>query len=271
MKWENLTVKQFEEALRTSGRVCVLPIGCLEKHGDHLPLGTDMMIARTVSEEAAKLEPFVVFPYYFFAQVSEVKHHAGTIAVSGEIQMRLLGEVVKEIRRNGFDKIVLANGHGGNNHWLRYFVQTMLDERRDYVVYAYDLWELSQEQHRYLETHFQTPGDYGHADHMETSEILHIDPSLVHMDRLNPGEWNPLGRGRWMTEEKLFSSIHWYAEYPNQIAGTPSLSTAEYGKVYLEYCAANLAKAVKRIKEDETALQLQQEFYDRCDEISRIP
>jgi creatinine amidohydrolase len=270
MLWENLTVKQFEDAVLSSSRVCVLPIGCLEKHGDHLPLGTDMMIARAVTEQAAKLEPFVIFPYYFFAQVSEVKHFAGTVAVSSEIQMRLLYEVVKEIRRNGFDKIVLANGHGGNNHWLRYFVQSMLDERRDYVVYTCDLWELSYEQNLFLENHFKTPGEYGHADHMETSEIMHIDPSLVHMDRLNPGEWDPMGRGRWMGEEKLYTGIHWYTEYPNQIAGDPSLSTAEYGKTYMDFCAANLAKAVKRIKEDDTALQLQNEFYNRCDEVSKI-
>ncbi|MCC3376566.1 creatininase family protein [Cohnella sp. REN36] len=271
MKWEDLTAQAFENALRASDGVCVLPIGCLEKHGDHLPLGTDMMIARAVSEKAAESEPFVVFPYYFLAQVSEVKHHPGTIAIDGELQMRLLGEMVKEIRRNGFRKIVLANGHGGNNYWLRYFVQTMLDARRDYIVYVYDLWELSPEQHRDLEARFETPGEYGHADHMETSAILHLDPSLVNMDRLNPGEWDPLGRGRWMNEERLYSSIHWYAEYPHQIAGDPSLSTAAYGQAYLAYCSANLAKAVKRIKADESALALQREFYDRCDDVSRAP
>ncbi|BBH19445.1 creatinine amidohydrolase [Paenibacillus baekrokdamisoli] len=270
MQWENLTTKQFEEAVLSTNRVCVLPIGCLEKHGDHLPLGTDMMIARAVTEQAAKLEPYVIFPYYLFGQVSEVKHWAGTVAINSSMQMMLLNEVVKEIRRNGFDKIILANAHGGNNNCLRYFVQTMLDERRDYIVYTYDLWELTPEQLQHLEDHFETPGNYGHADHMETSQILHIDPNLVQMDKLNPGEWDPLGRGGWMTEEKLSAGIHWYTEYPNQIAGDPSLSSAEYGKTYIEFCAANFAKAVKRVKQDDTALQLQKEFFDRCDDVSTI-
>jgi creatinine amidohydrolase len=270
MLWENLTVVQFEEAVVSTKRVCVLPVGCLEKHGDHLPLGTDMMIARAVVEKTADIEPFIIFPYYVFGQVSEVKHYAGTVALSGEMQMRLLNEVCKEIRRNGFDKIILANGHGGNNNWLKYFVQTMLDERKDYVVYTYDLWELTPEQHIYLETNFETPADYGHADHMETSEIMHINPSLVYMDRLNPGEWKSKAMASWLAEEKLSTGIHWYSEFPNQIAGDPSLSTAEYGKAYIDFCAANFAKTIQRMKNDEIVLELQTEFYNRCDEVAKI-
>lgn len=270
MLWEKLTVKEFEQAVLSTNRVCVIPIGCLEKHGDHLPLGTDMMIARAVAERTAAIEPVVIFPYYVFGQVSEVKHYAGTIAISGEMQMRLLNEVCREVRRNGFNKIVLANGHGGNNNWLKYFVQTMLDERKDYVVYTYDLWELNGEQLQFLENNFETPADYGHADHMETSEIMDIDPSLVYMDRLNPGEWESMGRGRGLSEHKIAAGIHWYMEFPYQIAGDPSLSTAAYGKAYLDFCAQNFAEAIRHIKQDDTVQQLQTEFFDRCDEVSKI-
>ncbi|MDQ0059283.1 creatininase family protein [Paenibacillus harenae] len=270
MLWENLTVKQFEEAVLSTKRVCVLPIGCLEKHGDHLPLGTDMMIARTIVEQTAEAEPIVIFPYYIFGQVSEVKHYAGTVALGGEMQTRLLQEVCKEIRRNGFNKIILANGHGGNNHMLNYFVQTMLDERKDYAVYAYDLWGLSAEQHQQLESRYVTPGEYGHADHMETSEMMHIAPALVHMDRLNPGEWHPTERGRLLVDNKTAAGIHWYMEFPNQIAGDPSLATADYGKDYIAFCADNFAKAVRAIKHDASVLELQTQFFDRCDDVSKI-
>ncbi len=270
MLWENLTVKQFEEAVLSTRRVCVLPIGCLEKHGDHLPLGTDMMIARAIAEITADIEPIVIFPYYIFGQVSEVKHWAGTVALSSEMQIRLLNEVCKEIRRNGFNKIILANGHGGNNNLLNYFVQTMLDERKDYAVYTYNLWELTSDQLQHLESNYETPGEYGHADHMETSEIMHINPSLVHMDRLNLGEWNSTGRGRWLSEEKVSAGIHWYMEFPNQVAGDPSLSTAEYGKEYIDFCAANFARAIKQIKNDNALLELQTEFFDRCGEVSKL-
>lgn len=63
-----------------------------------------------------------------------------------------------------------------------------------------------------------------------------------------------------MTEEKLSAGIHWYTEYPNQIAGDPSLSTAKYGKKHIEFCSANFAKAFKRLKQDNTALELQKDF-----------
>jgi creatinine amidohydrolase len=269
MRWENLTAREFSDAVRLTERVCVVPVGCLEKHGDHLPLGTDMMIARAVVDDAAAIEPCVIFPDYLFGQVAEVRHHPGTVAIGAELQMRLLGELCREIRRNGFDRIVLANAHGGNNHLLRYFTQTMLDERKDYLVYAYDLWELTAEQLGDLGSRFETPADYGHADYMETSEMLHIRPDLVYMDRLNAGEWASTGRGRWMSEARLSAGIHWYMEFPNQIAGDPSLSNAEYGKAYIGYCAANFARALGKLKADRTALQLQTEFYDRCDEIGK--
>ncbi|WP_339208582.1 creatininase family protein [Paenibacillus sp. FSL K6-3182] len=270
MLWENLTVKEFEAAVKSTNRVCVLPIGCLEKHGDHLPLGTDMMIAREIVEKSAQLESCVIFPYYIFGQVSEVKHYAGTVALGSELQLRLLQEVCKEIRRNGFNKIILANGHGGNNNLLSYFVQTMLDERKDYVVYAYNLWELNAEQLAHLDQSYETPDDYGHADHMETSQILHINPSLVHMERLNPGEWESKGLGQTLTEHRLSAGIHWYMEFPNQIAGDPSLSTAAYGKEYISMCAGNFAKAIHAVKNDEASLQQQTAFFDRCDDVNLI-
>lgn len=64
MYWEELTADDFAEAVKSTG-VCVIPMGVVEKHGNHLPLGTDMIIGRTIAEMAARLEPFVIFPYYY--------------------------------------------------------------------------------------------------------------------------------------------------------------------------------------------------------------
>ncbi|MCL1888731.1 MAG: creatininase family protein, partial [Kiritimatiellaeota bacterium] len=70
MNWEKLNIVEFHEAVAKSKGVCLLPMGCLEKHGDHLPLGTDLLCAREVAFRAADIEPAVVFPNYPFGQVS---------------------------------------------------------------------------------------------------------------------------------------------------------------------------------------------------------
>ena len=106
MFWEKITVNEFAAARESCGKVCFIPIGCLEKHGNHLPLGTDILTARTVAARAAEIEDVMIFPYLPFGIVSEVKHKLGTIALSSQLQYDMLEELCDEIARNGFTKIL---------------------------------------------------------------------------------------------------------------------------------------------------------------------
>ena len=78
MKWEDLTVKGFKESLKVTKGVALIPIGCLEKHGYHIPLGTDMTIARVIAEQATKLEEALVVPIAPYGIISEAQHKLGT-------------------------------------------------------------------------------------------------------------------------------------------------------------------------------------------------
>src|SRR6201997_1659229 len=135
-KWEELTAGDFKEAIATAQGTCLLPFGILEKHGPHLPLGTDLLNVRYVAEHAAQEEYAVIFPEYYAGQIFEAKHEPGTIAYSPELQLRLLQETTDEMARNGCKKVIIVNGHGGNNHLLPYFAQSQLDNPHDYVVYV---------------------------------------------------------------------------------------------------------------------------------------
>jgi hypothetical protein len=126
VKCEELTSPEFAQAVELSGSVCILPIGILEKHGPHLPLGTDMMDAREVALRAAKQEYSIVFPEYYFGQIYEAKHQPGTIAYSAELVWNLLQETCDELARNGLKKIIIVNGHGGNRFFLNYFCLAQL-------------------------------------------------------------------------------------------------------------------------------------------------
>ncbi|HKD72178.1 MAG TPA: creatininase family protein [Candidatus Acidoferrum sp.] len=125
-KWEELTAGDFKEAIAKSQGTCLLPFGILEKHGPHLPIGTDLLNARYVAEHAAEEEYAIIFPDYFAGQIFEAKHEPGTIAHSPELQLRLLQETTDEMARNGCKKVVIVNAHGGNEYLLPYFAQSQL-------------------------------------------------------------------------------------------------------------------------------------------------
>src|SRR5581483_8202696 len=78
--WEELTAGDFMKAIERSQGTCVLPFGILEKHGPHLPLGTDLLDVRYAALHAAEKEYAVVFPEYYFGQIFEARHQPGTIA-----------------------------------------------------------------------------------------------------------------------------------------------------------------------------------------------
>ena len=88
--WEELTAEDFRTAIGQSHGTCLLPVGILEKHGPHLPLGTDLLNVRYAALHAAEQEYALVFPEYYFSQIFEARHQPGTVAYSPQIQMALL-------------------------------------------------------------------------------------------------------------------------------------------------------------------------------------
>src|SRR5690349_16744347 len=142
--WEELTASDFRAGIQRSQGVCLLPFGIIEKHGPHLPLGTDLLDVRYAALHAAEQEYVVVFPEYYFGQIAEAKHEPGTMSYSRGIQLALLQETTDEMARNGCKKVLIVNGHGGNNSLLPYFAQTQLEKPHDYVVYVFNELEPSK-------------------------------------------------------------------------------------------------------------------------------
>src|SRR3981189_2471548 len=124
--WEELTGPDFVEAIKRSQGTCLLPIGILEKHGPHMPIGSDLLNARYAALHAAEQQYAVVFPEYYFGQISEARHEPGTVSYSRDLQLALLQATTDEMARNGCKKILIVNGHGGNGSLLPYFAPPQL-------------------------------------------------------------------------------------------------------------------------------------------------
>jgi len=88
VKWEELTAGDFVSAIQKSQGVCLLPFGILEKHGPHLPLGTDLINVRYAALHGAEQEYAIVYPEYYFGQIFEAKHEPGTVAYSASLHLQ---------------------------------------------------------------------------------------------------------------------------------------------------------------------------------------
>jgi len=256
VKWEELTAADFRDAIQQSKGTCLLPFGILEKHGPHLPLGTDLLNVRYVSLHAAAQEYAVVFPEYYFGQIFEAKHEPGTVAYSLELQLKLLQETTDEMARNGCKKIVIVNGHGGNEHLLPYFAQAQLDHPHDYVVYV-------------LAGGRSLPGgppkkstgiDY-HAGENETSNTMVSRPDLVHLDRA--ARESGVDQKRVTLPDNVYTGIWWYGRFPNHYSGDGSVATKELGEWNMNNWITVTVETIRAVKADDQSLKLQNEFYEK--------
>jgi creatinine amidohydrolase len=134
MQWEQLTSTDFAVAVRETG-VCILAAGVLEKHSEHLPLGTDFLNGHKLACLTGEKEPAVVFPPFYFGQIYEARCFPGALTIKPTLLVELFQSVMDEIGRNGFNKIVIYNAHGGNIHLLHFLAQCSLWEEKPYSVY----------------------------------------------------------------------------------------------------------------------------------------
>ena len=260
-RWDELTASDWPIALEKSNYTCILPIGILEKHGPHAPIGSDLIHVREWSARATKKEYAVVFPDYFYGQINEAKHQFGTFSLPSKLVWDLLDATCQEIARNGFKRIVIVNGHGGNPELIRYFIQSQLERKREYAVYFFDPVIDPSVIAKEKELHQSDPKTDQHAGENETSSLLYLRPDLVKMDLAT----NESGakQNRLPLNPDLYTAIWWFADYPNHYAGEGAKATAELGKVITEAKIEALIKALKSVKADNKTLELQQQYFDQ--------
>jgi creatinine amidohydrolase len=259
MQWEDLTAPEFAKGVKKAQGVCILPVGVIEKHGNHLPLGTDLFIAQHFAQEAAKREPAIVFPPYYLSQIHEAKPQPGTIAVKNTLMMDLLFGVCDEISRNGLKKILICNGHGGNGYLLPYFCQLALEEQKDYTLYLTNAWSGTEDDPEILKI-CKDPYD-GHGGENETSQIMSIRPELVKLDADNPKEGVPQkGIGEL---KNIYNGIWWYAQQPHHYRGQGKLGSVKKGNLIVEKGIQALVKTLKLVKKDKLAPKFTKEFFKK--------
>lgn len=261
-RMEELTAPDYIRAVEKSSKTCILPLGVFEKHGPHLPLGTDLYTAREYALRAAEKEYTVVFPWYYFSQINEARHQPGTIAYSPELIWKVLQETLDELARNGFEKIIIVNGHGGNSAFLNFFGMAQLSERRSYMLYWFQPQTDPEVVKKAEELTMHDKFD-AHAGNKESSVMKAIVPNRVFLDRA--GLQSGVDQERLKNLSNVYTGIWWYAKYPNHYGGDGTKANAEAGELLINSTVDQLVKLIQAVKKDEVTPALQKQFFDESE------
>ena len=169
---------------------------------------------------------------------------------------------VDEIARNGFKRILILNGHGGNTNLIRYFLRAQLEKRRDFAVYLHAPESSPELNEKIRKMRKSYPSYDGHAGERETSMILYLRPDLVIQERADGESGKPQDR---LNLPELQTGISWFAQFPNQYAGEGATGSLELGKLICEDRIESVVRALKVIKQDDKTIEIQNEYFDLID------
>ena len=291
MKWEYLREEDFEGAIERSGGLCVMTLGCLEKHGQHLPVGTDSIKGDRIVELAAEKADVVMFPTTMwlgdvgpadaYKNPSKTRKH-GFIAISCQTMLTVLEELCDEIARNGFNKILICSSHGGNTILLGLF--SRFQSSKDYAVMsckAYDFTNqldpknvleaakkdpeyfsmLTEEDLKTLERFAQTGTGGGHADFKETALVYGTHPDLVAPDRFEAESGRSTNRMTFPPQYGISMPAAWGANFPNDFSGyAPIGCTPTIGEAYLKLSVDRLAEIFTYLKNNDDCVDVIREL-----------
>ena len=223
--------------------VAVYPIASFEQHGDHLPLLTDTLecegIAAAMDERIG--DRIVLLPTQWLGYSFHHVHFGGSLTATSRTHVSMVVETVDCLVRAGFDKVLIVNGHGGNQADMRVALQELRELRMGARVYGASWWEVAQAGLDEVRT--AGPDGSGHAGETETSLMLHLHPGLVRTDRMTRG-----GARAPSAHESQVQRFHMLEEVsPRGQFGDPTAASAEKGERMLRAIVDSLCEIVDDI------------------------
>lgn len=244
---------EAEEAIAQSGGVAIIPVGSVEQHSLHLPVGTDTYVAITLAEDAANQTGAVVTPPVWFGWSPHHMVRPGTITIRPEVLADLTYDIIASLAQHGLKKVILLNGHRiVNVVWMQICAERAQREL-GVTIKIYDPAYMSKDIVGELGF-----GPVGHAEEVETSHMMYRYPDLVHLEKAkdNPIRQTPLySVDPCFTHDTLcyVPSSYEHAKKNAEIAGgctgEPSKSDPEKGRIYHEHLVNNLVSVIRSLQE----------------------
>lgn len=227
-----MTMQAFIDAREAGCSTVYLPVGALEEHGSHLPLGTDTMQAYDVGLAAARQVPLFVAPAIPYGNCRSTIEHPGTISISTDTLKGLVKDLVREFYRQGLTRCIIVTGHAGAAHVyaLQDAGEELLRELPLLRIAVVTEYMLAKEEGR---TIIETPRD-AHAGEIETSRIMYRHPELV--CGTSPEEYPTFPVGVLVRDKRRY--------WPGGVWGDPSKASAQKGQAIEELVVAKVVDLV---------------------------
>lgn len=240
-------------ALDKEKTIVVLPVAAHEQHGRHLPIGTDTLILEGVLQSFRAQAPddmqILVLPAVTVGKSNEHMSFSGTMTLSLETLIHVIGDMARSVARHGFQKFVMLNAHGGNTDVLNACARDLRDEYglRPFVIdwWFTDFWaDLLKEIQ-------ESPRDgVFHACELETSIMMALRPELV--DESESIAAFPPEQMRQNQYVTVFGPVNmgWITRDINAtgVIGDATKATAEKGRMMLEFAGSKLVGIFREIE-----------------------
>jgi len=240
-EWANLKAREIRQ-LKDRDAIVILPIGSIEQHGPHLPVQVDTLLVSEVAQRTARLvaknSAVIVLPTIWSGLAEHHMSLGGTVTLDLTTFFALIRGIVRSVARNGFKRILLLNGHGGNMTALNALCAELSVEMSLPIGLA-TYWVPAQ---REFEEILDEQQSVEHACEAETSMLLALRPDLVDMSAVvslrPPRDWEggPSDIYVWRPVA---------AWSPSGVAGVPGAASAEKGEKLLNAAAQALADRLR--------------------------
>jgi len=251
--WIQNTETTLADLRKASRGVALVPLASIESHGPHLPLGSDPLCIEHIVGRVTAEETVAVLPAVIYSSVIEARMLPGAINIRTETLMDLVENICDEVHRNGFDKIVLLQGHGGNVALNEAFLKRVLEKEKPYC--AYSLPVLAGQWAKVVPLLETT--ETGHACEFETSMNMVARPELVRLDLLGektfPTQPSPqVGSAQ--------TPVEWTARHPEMAVGEPQKATREKGQQIIALWVEGIIHDLRLIKQDTRTREAMQAY-----------
>jgi creatinine amidohydrolase len=228
MRFAEMTAPELRD-VSCDATLIVAPIAACEQHSRHLPVFTDSILVGAVADGVERSLPdrVLLLPVLWLGASEHHLPFGGTLTATLPTYEQLLVELLTPLLRDGFRRVMLLNGHGGNNDPLRVALRRLDTAFPGAVLTGAAYWELASDE---LAVLCQGPlKAVGHACEIETSMMMHLRPDLVRTDRIQDDPANtPPG----------LSGLFWARDFGRKTdhgaVGHPEFADAARGKRMLD-------------------------------------
>lgn len=227
----DLSVSNYGTVKGNNYDVVILPWGATEPHNLHLPYLTDCILSHDIAIDAAKQlfethqkRCMVLPPIAMGAQNPGQRDLPFCIHYRYETQKGILSDIVDSLYHQGFRKLLIVNGHGGNN--FKNMIRDLTLDYPDFIIATSEWFKMCP-----AKEYFENPGD--HADEVETSVMMHYHPELANLTEAGTGDFNTF-KIKGLQNGQVWIPRNWSMVSKDTGIGNPSCSTAEKGRTFAQ-------------------------------------